>query len=58
MASGEALVMLHAASGDALHIALAHRYGHQNGPRRRCICSPQLPISVAVIVAKDYHMVY
>ena len=53
--SGEALVMI---SGDALQIAPAHRHGHRNGPRWRCICSPPPPISVAVIIVKDHVMVH
>ena len=42
----------HAALGDVLRIAPAHRRGHRNGPRRRYICSPPPPISFAVVVAK------
>jgi len=37
-------------------IAPAHRHGHRNCPRWRCICSPPPPISIAVIVAKDHVM--
>jgi hypothetical protein len=48
----------HAALGVALRIASAHRHGHRNGPRQRCICSLPLPISTAVIVAKDHVMVH
>ncbi len=48
----------HAASGDALRIAPVHCHGHRNGPRRRCIHSPQPPISIAVIIAKDHVMVH
>ena len=33
-----------AASGDALHIVSVHRHGHRNGPQRRYIRSPPLPI--------------
>ncbi len=45
-------------SGNLLCISPAHRDGHRNGLRRRCICSPPLPISIAVIVAKDHVMVH
>jgi hypothetical protein len=45
-------------SGDALCISPAHRDGHRNGLRRRCIRSPPPPISIAVIVAKDHVMVH
>jgi hypothetical protein len=33
----------HAASGNAVCIAPAHRRGHQNGRQMRCICSSSLP---------------
>ncbi len=33
----------HTTSGDAVCIALAHRRGHRNGRRMRCICSSSLP---------------
>ena len=48
----------HAASGNSLCIALAQRCAHQNGPWRRCICSPPPSISIAVtkIIAKDHIM--
>ena len=45
-------------SVDSRGIALSHRHGHQNGPQRRCICSPPPPILIAVIVAKDHVMVH
>ena len=45
-------------SGNAHGIAPSHLHGHRNGPRRRCICSPPLPISIAVIVPKDHVMVH
>jgi hypothetical protein len=57
--SGYMFIMIVAlALGDALRIAPVHRHGHRNGPRRRCIRSPPPPISVAVIIAKDNHMVH
>jgi hypothetical protein len=33
----------HTALGDAIYITLAHRCGHQNGRRMRCICLSSLP---------------
>ena len=41
----------HAASGNTVCIAPAHRRGHQNGWRMRCICSLPPPFLFAVIVA-------
>ena len=43
-------------SGNVLCISPAHRNGHRNGLRRRCICFPPPPISIAGIVAKDHVM--
>jgi hypothetical protein len=43
-------------SGDVLCISPAHRDGHRNGLRRRCICSPPPPISIAVMVAKGWRL--
>jgi hypothetical protein len=48
----------HAASGNMLRIASAHRHGHQNCPWRRCIHLPPPPILTAVLVAKDHVMVH
>ena len=44
----------YAASGNALHIALAHHNGHLNGLQQRCICSSLLPFLLGVIMAKDH----
>jgi hypothetical protein len=52
VASSEALGAMHR------HISPAHHHGHRNGPRRRSICSPPQPISIAVIVAKEHLMVH
>ncbi len=43
MSSGFQSIPGHAALGDAVCIALAHRRGHQNGRRMRCICSSLSP---------------
>ena len=48
----------HAALGDVPCIASVQRHGHWNCPRRRCICSPPPPISIAVIVADGHVMVH
>ena len=48
----------HAASGDAACSASTPHHGHRNGPQRRGICSPPLPISLGVIIAKDHVMVH
>jgi hypothetical protein len=47
----------HAESGDAACIASTPHHGHQHGPQRRGIRLPP-PISLGIIVAKDYVMVH
>ncbi len=42
----------HAASGNAVCIAPEHRRGHQNGQRRRCICSSSSILSLTITIAK------
>ena len=48
----------HAALGYVLYIAPAHCHVHRNGPQWRCIPLPPPPILIAVIIAKDHHMVH
>jgi hypothetical protein len=42
----------HAAMGNAVCIAPAHRRGHQNGQQRRCIFSSSLILSSTITMAK------
>jgi hypothetical protein len=55
VASGEAPVMLHLAMRSILHrrTAMANEMA-----QRRYICLPPLPISTALIIAKDHRMVH
>ena len=48
----------HAASGNAACIASTPPHGHQNGLRRRCICSLPSPFLLGVIVDKVHVMVH
>ncbi len=47
----------HAALGNTICIAPAHRRGHQNGRRMRYICSSLPNFSLTLFVAKDHVMV-
>jgi hypothetical protein len=48
----------HAASGNAICIALAHCHGHKNGQQRRKILMPLPIMSSTITVAKDHVMVH
>jgi hypothetical protein len=48
----------HAASGNAVCIALVHHHGHQNGQQRRNFFMPPLILSLTITIAKDHVMVH
>jgi hypothetical protein len=48
----------HAASGNAVCVALAHCHDHQNGQQRNIILMPSSILSSTITVAKDHVMVH